>query len=308
MNIKIACPHNVVTGGIELLHQVAAELNKYDGVTAELWYMDPNELKIPDDYLVYGNTVNSRIDDGDILLLPEIWAHFSNDPAFKDHTKVVYWESVDNYFPHTPKDQWFKFGENTLHISQTEYSNRFLADVVNVPTNNIIEITDYVNDDYLNSDTTGPRAPIVLYNPTKGLDYTEKIMALADDVEFIPITGMAREQVLDLMQHSMVWIDFGFFPGKDRLPREAGACGMCLITGRRGSAKYQKDMGIPEKYKISNANCADLGEIANKIRDILANFEERQKEFADYRKILKREKVLFKKGIGKLVEKLRDEI
>ena len=305
MKIKIACPYNVVTGGIEVLHQVSAELNKYDDVTAEIWYMcAPDKTEIPDDYHVYGNTVNNTLEENDILLFPEIWAHCTNEPAFQGHRMLVYWESVDNYFSHTPIDQWFKFGAGTLHISQAEYSNRFLADVLHVPEDDVIEIIDYVNDEFLDCDLTEKRNPVILYNPTKGKEYTEKIIALASGVTFKPIQGMNRAQILNLMKHSMVWIDFGFFPGKDRLPREAGACGMCLITGKRGSAKYHKDMGSPDDYKIDNANYADIGKIVDLINDLLNNFNERQKLFSDYRKGLKQERAQFKEGIKNLVRRL----
>lgn len=303
MRIKIAVPHNTVTGGIELLHQVAAELNKYDDVTADIWYMyDTNVTAIPDDYLVYGNSVNNVLHDDDILMFPEIWADYTNEPRFTKYKKLVYWESVDNYFPHTPRDRWYKFGEGTLHISQTEYSNRFLADVVK--TDEVIEITDYVNDDYLDCDISGKRDPVVLYNPAKGMEFTDKVIELAAGVTFKPITGMARKEILELMKKSMVWIDFGNFPGKDRLPREAGACGMCLITGKRGSAKYHKDMGIPDEYKIDNANFADVQEVVDKIRDLLEHFDERQELYSAYRKRLKQERTQFRKGIKALVEKL----
>lgn len=303
MRIKIAVPHNTVTGGIELLHQVAAELNKYDGVTADIWYMyDTNVTDIPDDYLVYGNSVNNVLHDDDILMFPEIWADYTNEPRYAKYKKIVYWESVDNYFPHTPRDRWYKFGKDTLHISQTEYSNRFLADVVK--TDEVIEITDYVNDDYLDCDISGKRDPVVLYNPAKGMEFTDKVIELAAGVAFKPITGMARKEILELMKKSMVWIDFGNFPGKDRLPREAGACGMCLITGKRGSAKYHKDMGIPDEYKIDNANFADVQEVVDKIRDLLEHFDERQELYSAYRKRLKQERTEFRKGIKALVEKL----
>lgn len=303
MKIKIACPHNTVTGGIELLHQVAAELNTYDGVTAELWYMiDHSVHAIPDEYLVYGNTVNNRVDRGDILLFPEIWGHYTNKAIYSDYRKVVYWEGVNAYFPHTPKDLWFKFGEGTQHISQSEYSNRFLADVLGIT--DYVEITDYINEDFLNCDISGKREKIVLYNPTKGMDFTEKVIAMAPDIKFVPIAGMKRQQILDLMRKSMVWIDFGSFPGKDRLPREAGACGMCLITSKSGTARYHKDLAIPDEYKFEDVSYADLGKTIEKIEDIFDHFDERQKLFDEYRNVLKREKLRFQYGIKQLVEVL----
>lgn len=296
MKFKIACPHNTVTGGIELLHQVAAELNKYDGVTAELWYLaDRNVYKIPDDYSKYGNVVNNAIQDDDILIFPEIWARFAAD--YGRNRRCIYWEGVDAYFAHNPN--WFEFAD-VLHIYQSEYAHRFLIDTLKIE--NVLEITDYVNDDFLNCDISGKRDQIVLYNPVKGMEFTEKLIRLAKDLTFIPITGMTRAQIIGLMRRSMVWIEFGSFPGKDRLPREAGACGMCVVTGTHGSARYHKDLAIPDEYKFPDTNNADLGPIIEKIRTIMADFESHSKDFDGYRKRLKQEKQQFESGIRELVE------
>lgn len=306
MNIKIACPYNVVTGGIELLHQVANELNTYDKVSAEIWYInDSNRESIPSEYAIYNNIVNNIVYPNDILLFPEIWADYTNRPEFNEHKKIIYWESVNNYFGHTPKVQWFKFKDDVIHISQSEYSNRFLAQL-NVPFDNIIEITDYVNDDFLNcqGEPSWNRSPIVLYNPIKGWEFTEKLIRFMPDVDFQPVSGMTRQQILELMRKSMVWIDFGNFPGKDRLPREAAACGMCVVTGKRGSAKYQEDLNIPDGFKFDDVNFADLADISHKIRNIFKYFDDNERMFRRYREHLHEEKDLFKFGIQKLVEKL----
>lgn len=307
MRIKIACPYNVVTGGIELLHQVANELNTYDEVLAEIWYInDPHKIDIPNEYLVYNNTVNNTVHFGDILLFPEIWADYTNRPEFRDYKKIVYWESVDNYFGHTPKENWFKFKNDVIHISQSYYSDIFLHDVLKVSDSNIIEITDYVNKDFLNCDLTKERQPIVLYNPVKGFEFTEKLIQYAKDITFQPISGMTRKQILDKMTQSMVFVDFGNFPGKDRLPREAGACGMCLVTGKNGASRYFEDLPIPESCKFNNVNYSDLEFIVNKIRDILENFQKYQSGFKEFRDRLKQEEELFKAGINMLIYKLQE--
>lgn len=305
MKIKIAIPHGTVTGGIELLHQVCAELNRYDGITAELWYrLDINEWRIPTEYLKYDNTVNNRIEPDDILLFPEIWANWTNDPDYARNKKVIYWEGVNAYFPHNPPNSWFRFGKDTIHISQSEYSNRFVLDVLKVDRKNFVEVTDYINDDFLNVDIRGDREPIVLYNPARDMMVTEKLIALAKDITFIPIQGMGREEIIDLMRRSMVWLDLGEFPGKDRLPREAGACGMCLITSRKGTARYEKDLCIPECYKMADVSYADLQDIADTIRHIFNNFEVHQRQFEVFRERIKGEKQLFREGVKRLVNML----
>lgn len=305
MNIKVACPYNVVTGGIELLHQVAHELNKYDNIYADIWYIfDSNKTDIPVEYQMYGNSVNNVICPDDILLFPEIWAGLASVSQFAGHKKIIYWESVDNYFGHTRRQDWFKFEPSTIHLSQTEYSNRFLEQF-KIPADNIIEVTDYINDEFFTcQDEPWVRHPIVLYNPVKGFEFTDKLIMYAPDIDFQPISGMNRQQIIELMRKSMVWVDFGNFPGKDRLPREAAICGMCLITGKHGSAKFVKDLAIPPIYKFSDANYSDLKFISQLIRDIFNQFEYHTQNFIEYREHIKEEKILFEQGVYKLVRKL----
>lgn len=304
MKIYVACPSDTVTGGPELLHQLAAELNKHDGIEAVIFDPMSQVCRVPQVYAEqYKNPIAAKPPDiEDFVIYPEIWARLAN---VRPGNNAIYWMSVDNYFPHTPKSEWFRFKPGILHIAQSKYSIDFLTDVLSVDPDQIIVITDYVNEDYLESDIDTMRKPAVLYNPAKGMEYTEKIIALAPDIDFVPIRGMARHEIRDLMLHSMVYIDFGSFPGKDRLPREAGACGMCLITGRRGTARYSQDLNLHSGYKIHEANYADLGKVVEIIRDIFANFELHQKRFAGYRASVRAERDKFRAGVQNLAEVLR---
>ncbi len=41
------------------------------------------------------------------------------------------------------------------------------------------------------------------------------------------------------MRKAKLYIDFGYHPGKERMPREACLLDCCLIIGKDGSAKYK---------------------------------------------------------------------
>ncbi|MCX7738527.1 MAG: hypothetical protein N2Z80_03840 [Hydrogenothermaceae bacterium] len=58
--------------------------------------------------------------------------------------------------------------------------------------------------------------------------------------------------MIDILKKAKVYIDFGNHTGKDRIPREAAMLECCVITGRRGIAKYREDVPIPENYKIED--------------------------------------------------------
>ena len=75
-------------------------------------------------------------------------------------------------------------------------------------------------------------------------------MALANDINWVPLQNMTRSELVNVMRVAKVFVDFGYHPGKDRLPRECAANGCCVITGMRGSANYFEDVPIPSKYKF----------------------------------------------------------
>ena len=72
------------------------------------------------------------------------------------------------------------------------------------------------------------------------------------DFHFFPLAGFNREQLATKFLESKLYIDFGHHPGKDRLPREAGIHGCCVITGLYGSASNAFDVNIPPAYKIDS--------------------------------------------------------
>lgn len=296
MNVFIACPERTVTGGVELLHQLCHELDKYDGVDAFIWCpFSGVETTIPK---VYAEEYKNRTgvpDIGDVVIFPEIWAQFANNDKFRN---VIYWESVDN----APKG--LKLKDNILHLAQSAYAYDYLQTGFKIPNKRLIFVTDYINRKFMEPYEEGERLRLVLYNPAKGLEFTKKIMKYAPDIAFMPITKLTTNEVIDLMRHSMVYIDFGNHPGKDRLPREAAMCGCLVITGRNGSANYYDDVSIPEQYKFERCEI-QLPLICNKIRDIFDHYDEDRYHFSGYKNDIKHEYGWFSTGVRQLVERLK---
>ena len=205
MNIFVACPHCCVTGGIELLHQLVNELNKHDNVNAKIWYLKQVKNPQPEEYDIYGNEYITGLPPKDgLLIFPEIWANYVN--RFTEYSTAIYWESVDNYLS---RFSVHNFPDKTLHLTQSYYAKDFLLN-----PDKIIEVTDYINLDYLQPYLQLNRQRQVLYNPAKGLEFTKQIIDAMPDVKFIPIQGMSREEVIHLMHQSLLYIDFGNHPGK----------------------------------------------------------------------------------------------
>lgn len=295
MKIYVMCPAKIATGGVELLHQLTSELNRHDGIDAKIWYKGVETIGLtPAEYIQYGNlcAVGNTVPEDSVVIVPEIWAKKASE--FK--RPCIYWESVDNYVACSglktlPK----RLPKQTIHLTQSEYARQFL--IQNGVTDSI-EVTDYLNDDYFSEFEETHREPVVLYNPRKGWLNTQKIIRRCSGIRFTPIQNLERAGVIDLMRKSMVYIDFGHHPGKDRIPREAAMCGLCVITGTDGSAKYFEDVSIPEVYKIDKK---DLEQIEVQIRRCLKDYDVRRHDFDGYRERIKGEKDRFIDGVGRFV-------
>ena len=90
--------------------------------------------------------------------------------------------------------------------------------------------------------------------------------------------------MLDLFRHSKLFIDFGVFSGRERMPREAVSCGCCIVTSNKGTARDYKDNSIPDKYKIE-----DIDEAMQMIKYIIYNYELCKPDFDEYRRLLKQD-------------------
>ena len=303
MDIYIYTPQGFETGGIELLHQLCHELNNHEDINAYIW--NEKSVSISETYKQYGNNdvVTECPPKGSVLIFPESWVRKANEPRYKDYQKVIYFESVYYYEANIPKDQYMVFPENTIFLSQSWYAYWYLQGKYIES----IYVTDYLNDEYMTADLSKPRKRQILYNPKKGLKVTKRIMAELPDEKFIPIVNMTVSEIKSLMEESMLYIDFGNHPGKDRIPREAAMCGCCVITNREGSAAYYEDVSIPEPYR----NYVALSDyvnffafVADRIRYVLNNYDLCVNDFDVYRENIRREKTQFKEGVRKLVNRL----
>ena len=165
-------------------------------------------------------------------------------------------------------------------------------------------LSEYLNEDFLKTQTDlTKKENIVVYNPKKGLAFTQKILKKAKDIKFVPLINMSRDKVIKTLQKAKVYIDFGNHPGKDRIPREAVILGCCVITGKRGSAAFFEDVPIPDEYKYEDRE-ENIPKIVDKIKDCFENYEGRYKDFEHYRQIIKNEPQKFVEDLKKIFVKV----
>lgn len=307
-NIYVVAPSNFATGGPELLHQLAYKL-KIGGYNVLMMYLPSGQTNpVHDNYLQYGIGFVNEIEDSkdNVIIVPETSVGFL--AGFEKAIRIIWWLSVDNYYLSMPGiagrvnrfflnkmncQRYLFFGESIkgvdYHFVQSQYAEKVL---MKHKVSNPVYLEDYLHESFLKVHTDiSKKENIVAYNPKKGFAFTKKIMKEAKGIEFVAIEDMTRQEVIELLQRAKVYIDFGFHPGKDRIPREAAFLECCVITNKRGAAGYVKDVPINEEYKFSESRASITG-IVKKIEDCFNHFVENNTKFRGYKaEIIKQEQV-----------------
>lgn len=324
--VYILAPYNHHTGGVELAHQLIHKLRQF-GQESYVVYVNDGQISsdqtITPEYTQYNIRTTDTIEDNEtnILILPEIYFDFI--PLFNKINIGCWWMSVDNRYKYANLFDvlrsnvllWRKLsaikhfskslkkisdkdiakrGDRITHFYQSIYAMHHLY---KCGFKKVLPLGDYINSDLLeSSDYKCQRENIVLYNPAKGYNFTKKIIDLNPGIDFIPIKGYNRTELLNLMRKSKVYIDFGNFPGKDRLSREAVVNGNIVITGNLGASAYYEDVPIDSKYKFHVSN-KSIKSISSMIKSSLFNYNEIKKDFDFYRKRVRHEESDFENQI-----------
>ena len=325
MKVFVIIPATVVAGGAELLHQLVHVLNN-NGFKGYIVYYD-GFSSIPKEYEKYNLKLADIIEDisENIVVIHE--GVFNKIYDVKNAQIITWWLSVDNFFycakRYLSLIEYFKWKptygiliflfrmkkllidrENyfrdsvsfkdlkripALNCYQSEYAQNFL---LNNGFSEILPLSDFINTELISKNSNSIKENIILYNPKKGLKYTKKLMRLAPNLNWIPLKNMNRKQLQEIFQKSKLYIDFGYHPGKDRLPREAAINKCCVITNTQGSARFYEDVAVYDEYKFDITKIAPQV-IIKKIEEILSNYDSHIDNFSFYRKQIMEEERLF---------------
>lgn len=313
--IYVACPPNCVSGGPELLHQLVFTINNLGG-EAYIYY--PNAIKnidpTPEKFKKYNTPIIldlKKIKNLKAIIVPEVMTNILNYSVPKTCRKIIWWLSVDNYFLTHPNrslfnkllkliikgDSWNHFDftlKEVKNYTQSEYAKEFLLQK-NAQFSGFL--SDFLSDDFLEAGLLAQhnihkREDIVLYNPKKGINKTNRLIKHSPHIQFIPINNMSSEEIIKIMSKAKVYIDFGHHPGKDRIPREAAIMGCCIIVGLSGSAINDIDVPIPKENKFKTINL-NIDAVIKKIETCLSDYENEYKQLEFYRNKIYKEKDVF---------------
>lgn len=300
--ILVVCPGHVATGGTEALHLFCNELNKVDDVHAQIFYWNirGSADPAPKEFDEYGCEYVTDLPDGfdGAIVLPEIWANKAAEFSCK---KAIYWLGIDAYGAWTPEEERGAFlsDDSIVHIAQSEYAWDFLY---NLGIKRLVRCTDIVNRAFYEEYQEEPRSNTILYNPAKSSAFMSELMGKCPEFEFKPITGMTRAEVIDTMRHAKLYVDFGAFPGRERIPREAALCGCCLITSRLGSAAFDEDFTHDYKFESKPSH---IWAIKRMMRKVLDDYDRCRGDFYQMRRKLRQDARLLPRNIRRVADEIQ---
>lgn len=317
------------SGGTESTHQLINWLNN-NGYDAYIYYYDNEDSSssVPLKFAQYNVKIGRNIEDSkdNLLIVPETLTGY----LYKYHhiQKSIWWLSLNYYLYGVPseharltvekyglpavmkyplymlfrknKEKIFDFDDSEkdeiLHFYNCEYVREYLEHN-KVNPQMMFYLCGPIRDEYFKE---GCKCNIhdkknnILYNPNKGYFFTKKIINRCKhkNYDFVPLKNMTPSQVIDTMKSAKLYIDFGDFPGPERIPREAVTMKCNIIVARVGSSVNSIDVPIPQKYKFERTN-RNIEEICREIDRQINEYEKNIHDFDVYRKkVLEQKKCL----------------
>jgi len=320
--IIIFCPPNKVTGGPEALHQLADKLHQIGIDNVFMHYIPKRKNAKPKNYAIYKTQEIDFVEDDteNILIVPESMTFLVK--KYPKSQKIIWWLSVNFYkvlmdyrirkqsfftklfYQQKDKEYYFEPFANVFQWAQSYRSSIYLKDH-NIPESQIDFVCDYINPIFLDKkeiiqkDLTNKQ---ILYNPKKGKKEISLLIKNSPELEWIPIQNMNANQIKDLMAKSLLYVDFGENPGRDKMLRESVSQDCCIVSGKNGSSAYYEDLMIPDKYKFDFSE-EKVPEIISKIKDILVNYTEHIPHFSNYKNMVLEEETTFENKLKEIFKK-----
>lgn len=313
--ILVVCPANMVTGGPEALHQLVHHMRAM-GLPAYMVYTPFGQsADTPVPYRKY-QVEQARYEDApDIcIIFPEI---YPMEALKVRHAKAaLWWLSLDNFlerknvsrirdsYHYTRSVLRLKkplFGvrslRNLAHYTNTKYASDYLVKYGIEPK----MLCDSIDEAYLHLDQKihpQNRKNIILFNPKKGKKITQSLIETFPEFEFLPIAGYSFTELVTIFSSSKLYIDFGHFPGPERLPREAAILGCCILSGKLGCSGNPYDFPIYNTYKLDIKDKNFKSNFKIMTESIFSDFVTHHIKFENFRNYLRTTPDTFKKQIS----------
>jgi hypothetical protein len=310
--VVIFCPV-AITGGPEAIHQLSQSLNAI-GVDGYIVYVGGGQrmritqssievLTPPHEdmvraYAAYEPRFRSQIaiDERTLVILPESLARHNS--RLTAGGVAIWWLSVDNAFRalsirvDDPEAQMAQIlgRPDLIHLHQSAYARDWLRAQ---GVERLHALSDYTSPIFTAEIAKAPSSkPIASCNGVKGSELAEIFFARHPQFEALALCNYAKPELKAIFGERMLYVDFGHFPGKDRLPREAAISGSIVFVHRVGAAAGDEDFPLPDDFKFTEPDVTSgalLRRLEAVIADPVAHWDRQDR----FRSLVAREKARF---------------
>ena len=183
----------------------------------------------------------------------------------------------------------------SFHLSQSLYAYNFLKKKLR----NVEMLYDYQSPKKLKNINykITKKSNLICYSHKSNIFIN--LIKSQCNAKFIELKNFSSKDIVKIFKKSKIYIDFGYHPGKDRMPREAVLFDNCIISNLKGSAKNDNDIPISKEFKF-NEKYSNIKNILKKIEKIFSSHRSELKKFKKYKKIVLSEEKKFKTQILKI--------
>ena len=320
--VYVFYPRGLRTGGPEALHQLVDALRKSGQQAFLVPFLGTEKAPRVRDYEVYDAPEAPRAVDvaGNAVIVPEVWIDLLRE--FTQAQRMCWWLSID-YSPvfriiRSRSDDKAGLGNEhnvsprqrlkdiaislrprrelvntTLHLVQSHYAWAYLYSRLNVVPTLISDYTQLFRIEGFRSEDATDRGRTVAYNPKKGSQLTERVIARTSDIEWRPLINMTADDVYTSLASTAIYLDLGQHPGKDRMPREAAYLGAVTVVARRGAGAFTQDVPLPWQHKVQPTDPDFLDKTVALLDRVLTEPQSHHESQATYRSSLLSEKEVF---------------
>ena len=308
--IYLLCPWHK-TGGPEDIHQLCHAINTRGGHDFEaliVYYQaGPGFADLPADGVLYTgegyyDSAEIRraaiIEDhpGNVVVLPEVLP-LESLQGIGSCLKVSWWLSLavglrwkDAHLEACREGAWMAFharhawSEIVPAVADLGASGRCLM------------LSDYIRKAFWRFPwDPGHKRDLVVYNANR--DRGTGLLCARMGIPALGLCGLDQKGVMAALAGAKVYVDLGFHPGKDHLPREAAILGCVVITNRQGCAVNSEDLPIAEK-------CANDMEVLVRIGEGFTDYHGAYARQSDYHAMLRGEQSVFLEQVREFLDRL----
>ncbi len=328
-NIIIFSPASV-TGGPEALCQLSYELTKighhphifwttfdYANTIQRIyknnrWYLckqnfDASPSVFLQKYKTKYVDFDVPLDQSTLIIIPEIWGNLI--ALFQEAHIGFYWLSIDGFYAKFSDNYRSLLFEkksdpyNCIHLSDAPWISKKLQEWG--LTSYLLEAP--ISNHYFSTPKIKQPTNSIVYNPVKGADLAKSFIHLYPMHHYVPLKNMDEQGVINALDAAKIYIDFGNFPGKDRIPREALSRDCVIFIHNAGCATDFDSFPIDDYFRFSETDIIN-GTLHDKIIYTFNNYEEMHCKQAYAKDSINKESEKFQQQVKNLFGSAIDNI